>query len=164
MSSLRLKYVQQWIGRRNGRTRYYFRRPGFKRVPLPGSPFSEEFERAYREAMASQPAPVTSGREVIPGTFNALAVSYLTSAHFGSLSPSTQSVYRNVIDRLRVEDGDSRVARLERKHIVGMMEARAEKPESAKYRPALNRDPQRVVHGEAARRLISAFLFSVWSP
>jgi integrase len=131
MPSLRLKYVQQWIDRRNGRTRYYFRRPGFPRVPLPGSPFSEEFERAYREAMAGQPAPITAGREVLPGTFNALAVSNLSSAHFSSLSPSTQSVYRNVIDRLRVEDGDSRVARLERKHIVGMMEARAEKPESA---------------------------------
>jgi integrase len=131
MTSLRLKYVQQWIDRRNDQPRYYFRRPGFPRVPLPGSPFSEEFERAYREAMAGQRVPVTAGREVLPGTFNALAVSYLTSAHFSSLSPSTQSVYRNVIDRLRVEAGDNRIGRLERKHIVGMMEARAEKPESA---------------------------------
>ena len=130
MPSLRLKYVQQWIDRRNDQPRYYFRRPGFKRVPLPGSPWSPEFEAAYKEAMAGQPAPVTAGREILPGTFNALAVSYFISAHFNSLSPSTQSVYRNVIDRLRVGAGDNRVALLERKHIVGMMAERG-KPESA---------------------------------
>jgi integrase len=131
MPSRRLKYVQQWLDTRNGQPRYYFRRPGFKRVPLPGSPYSAEFEAAYREAMAGQPAPVTGGREILPGTFNALAVSFLTSARFSKRAPSTQSVYRNVIDRLRVEAGDNRVALLEPKHVVGMMAARADKPESA---------------------------------
>jgi integrase len=131
MSSLRLKYVQQWVDHRNGQTRYYFRRPGFKRVPLPGSPFSEEFERAYTEAMAGQRAPVTGGREFLPGTMNTLASSYFNSLSFRSLGPSTQSVYRNLVDRLCKEDGNSRVTKLERKHVVAMMKARAEKPDSA---------------------------------
>jgi integrase len=131
MPSLRLKYVQQWLDRRSGKSRYYFRRPGFPRMPLPGSPFSEEFEAAYREAMAGQPAPVTGGREILPGTFNALAVSYLASASFRSLAKSTQSIYRNIIDRLRIENGDSPVAKLERRHIVARMAERADKPESA---------------------------------
>jgi hypothetical protein len=46
---------------------------------------------AYAEAMAGQRTPVTAGREILPGTFNALAVSYLASAHFNSLAPSTRS-------------------------------------------------------------------------
>jgi hypothetical protein len=131
MSSLQLKYVQQWVDHRNGQTRYYFRRPGFKRVPLPGSPFSEEFERAYTEAMAGQRAPITGRREFLPGTMNTLALSYFNSLSFRSLGPSTQSVYRNLVDRLCKEDGNSRVAKLERKHVVAMMKARADKPDSA---------------------------------
>jgi hypothetical protein len=81
MKSFRLKYVHQFIDR-HGHPRFYFRRPGFKQVALPGSPFSAEFMAAYTEAMASQPAPVTGGREVIPGTFNALAGSYLGFSTF----------------------------------------------------------------------------------
>ena len=40
----------------------YYGKSGFKRVPLPGSPFSAEFMAAYAEAMAGQPAPVASPR------------------------------------------------------------------------------------------------------
>jgi integrase len=129
MTSLRLKFIQQF--RRHGRQYTYFRRPGFKRVPLPGLPGSSEFMAAYAEAMADQPAPVTGGREILPGTFNALALSYLNSASFRSLAASTQSVYRNLIDRLRIENGNSLVAKLERHHIVARMAERADKPESA---------------------------------
>jgi hypothetical protein len=131
MSSLRLKYVQQWIDRRNDQPRYYFRRPGFPRVPLPGSPFSAEFEAAYKEAMAGQRAPVTAPpitsprRQFLPGTVNALAVSYFNSLAFRSLKPSSQSFYRSLIDRLCREAGDNRVALLQRKHVVAMMEERS---------------------------------------
>jgi integrase len=125
MSSLRLRYVQQWIDRRNDQPRYYFRRPGFKLVKLPGSPFSEEFERAYREAMAGQPAPVTGNRQFLPGTMNALAVSYFNSVGFRSLAPSSQSLYRTLIDRLCKEVGDNRVALLKRRHVVAMMAERS---------------------------------------
>jgi hypothetical protein len=109
MPSHRRKYVQQWVDRRNGQPRYYFRRPGFPRVPLPGSPYSAEFEAAYREAMAGQRAPVIDKRrQFLPGTMNALAVSYFTSVGFRSLKPSTQSFYRSLIDRLCKDAGDNR--------------------------------------------------------
>jgi len=121
-SLLRLRYVQAWIDRRNGQPRYYFRRSGFKCVPLPGSPWSPEFMAAYSEAMAGQRAPVTgTRRQFLPGTMNTLAASYFNSMSFRSLKPSTQSFYRRLIDRLCKEAGDNRVALLERRHVVAMM-------------------------------------------
>src|SRR5262249_33287497 len=132
MASRRLRYVQAWIDHRNDQPRYYFRRPGFKRVPLPGSPFSPEFMAAYTEAMAGQRAPVTSpSRQFLPGTMNTLAVSYYNSATFRSLAPSSQSLYRTLIDRFCKEHGDNRVALLRRRHVVTMMAERSEKPDSA---------------------------------
>ena len=51
----RLPFVQEfrdpW-----GHPRYYFRRQGFKRVPLPGLIGSDEFMRVYIEAYLAAPA------------------------------------------------------------------------------------------------------------
>ena len=44
------------------------------------------------------------------GTIRALAVSLLQFARFSVDEPSTQSVYRNIIDRLCAQHGDKRVA------------------------------------------------------
>jgi hypothetical protein len=37
---------------RHGKSRYYFRKPGYKRIPLPGSPGSPEFMAAHSAALA----------------------------------------------------------------------------------------------------------------
>jgi integrase len=135
MASLQLKFVQQFVDR-HGHPPHYFRRPGFTRRALPGLPGSPEFMAAYTEAMAGQPPAVIGRpdgvplREFNPGTMNALAVSYFSSRDFRSLAPSTQTAYRSIIDRLCREDGNSRVAHLQRKFVVGMMAQRST-PESA---------------------------------
>ena len=123
------KYVQGFMDR-HGKARFYFRRPGFKSVALPGLPWSPEFMAAYEEALAGQSAPVGIDR-VKPGTIRALAVSYHNSLAFHSMGPSTQSVYRNIIDRFckekdrsGQEHGDKRPATLQREHIVKLMAAR----------------------------------------
>src|SRR6516164_2756642 len=131
MANLPLKYVQQFVDR-HGHPRFYFRRPGFKRVALPGMPGSSEFMNAYAEALAAgEPEPPVGLRQIRPGTINALAVSYFNSRDFRKLAPSTQSGYRGIIDRLCKEDGDKPVAGLKRKHIVVMMDRRSDQPESA---------------------------------
>ena len=66
-----------------------------------------------------------------PGTFRALAVSYFNSIGFRSMKPSTQSVYRNAVERLCQEHGDKGAATLQREHVITLMAAKAEKPESA---------------------------------
>src|SRR5262249_33743936 len=123
------KFVQAFIDRW-GTPRFYFRRRGFRRVPLPGSPWSPEFMAAYVEAMAGQPQCPIVERSAKPGTINFLAISYFNSTAFRSMKPSTQRAYRNIIDRFRKEDGDNHVGTLQRRHIVRMMELR-KRPQSA---------------------------------
>jgi len=121
------KFVQGFIDR-HGKPRWYFRRPGFKRTPLPGLPWAPEFMAAYEEALAGQPVHI-GGSRVRPGTMRALAISYYNSLGFRSLKPSSQAIYRRIIDRFCREHGDKRAATLQREHIVKLMAAR--KPGSA---------------------------------
>jgi hypothetical protein len=137
------KFVQGFIDR-HGKPRFYFRRAGFKPVPLPGLPWAPEFMAAYEDAMAGQPAQI-GGNRVKRGTMRALAVSYFNSLGFCSMKSSTQSVYRNIIDRLCEEHGDKRAAHLRREHVVKLMAARAAKPESANGLRKAPRHPSRVV-------------------
>lgn len=130
------KYVHGFTDR-HGKPRFYFRRAGFKKVPLPGLPWSPQFMAAYEEALAGQPAQLGSAK-VVPGTLRALAISYYSSLDFRSMKASTQSVYRNIVDRFCKETdkdgrdfGDKRAALLQREHVIKLMAARAEKPESA---------------------------------
>jgi integrase len=130
------KFVHGFIDR-HGKARFYFRRAGFKKMSLPGLPWSPEFMAAYATALAGQPAQI-GGAPVRPGSIRALAVSYYNSIGFRSMKPSTQSVYRNIIDRFCKETdkqgrthGDKGTATLQREHIVKLMAARAEKPDSA---------------------------------
>jgi integrase len=115
---------------RHGKARWYFRRAGFKKVPLPGLPWSPEFMAAYERALAGQPAPIGAER-TIPGTLRALAVSYFASPAFRTKRASTQYTYRNVIERLCVEHGDKRVALLQREHVIKLLAARAHTPGTA---------------------------------
>jgi integrase len=125
------RHIHAFIDR-HGKARHYFRRPGFKRVPLPGLPYSPEFMAAYESALAGQQAllPVGASR-VIPGTLRAVAASYFATAGFRAKRPSTQYSYRNIIDRLCYEYGDNRVALLQREHVVRLIAARADKPRTA---------------------------------
>jgi hypothetical protein len=92
--------------------RYYFRRPGFKRVPLPGLPWSPMFMAAHEQAMAGQweQVPIGSSRTV-PGTVNAAIISYLGSQDFTTaLAPGTQISRRAILERFREQHGDKRMA------------------------------------------------------
>ena len=66
-------YVQAFTDR-HGCSRYYFRRPGFKRVPLPGLPWSREFMAAHSAAMEDK---IENGAlKAQAGTLSALVASY----------------------------------------------------------------------------------------
>ena len=81
------KFVNGYIDR-HGKPRFYFRRAGFKKMPLPGLPWSPEFMAAYEEALAGQPTPIGAAR-VRPGTIRALAVSYYNCLAFRSMKANT---------------------------------------------------------------------------
>jgi len=70
---------------------------------------------AYETALAGQPRQIGSAR-MKPGTVRALAVSYFNSPDFRSLRPSSQAIYRGIIDRFCVQYGDNRVAKPSAEH------------------------------------------------
>jgi integrase len=134
------KYVHGFIDQR-GKARFYFRRAGFKQMPLPGLPWSPEFMARYQELIATEKTVVLQigADRVVPRSIRALAIAYYDSAAFKALDPdSTQGVYRNIIDRFCRETdkdgqlyGDKSAAAMKSSHVEKIMEARCSKPESA---------------------------------
>lgn len=129
MTRIRLLYVHEFLDR-HGKVRRYFRRPGVKRIPLPGLPGSPEFMRAYQAALDGAPRVEVGATRTHPGTINALVVAYYNSADFKhALAPATQLYRRNIIEKFRAEYGHDCVATLQHKHIVAMV-AKIEKPQA----------------------------------
>jgi integrase len=116
MTRIKLAFVHEYLDR-HGKLRRYFRRPGFKRLALPGLPGSDEFMAAYQLALADQPKPIGAER-TRPGTVNAAIVGYYTSLAFRELAIGSQRKYRNALERFREEHGDKRIALLPRDFIV----------------------------------------------
>jgi hypothetical protein len=125
MSRIKLPHIQQFIAR--GKVHYYFRKPGSKRVRLPGLPGSAEFMTAYQLALDSAPRIEVGAGRTVPGSVNAAAVAYYKSASFKERSPDTQRFRRNVIEKFGARFGDSPIRLLQRPHLTAMAE-RIEKP------------------------------------
>jgi hypothetical protein len=66
-----LRYVQSFVDRKSGTVYHYFRRPGYKRVPLPGLPGSREFMAAYQDALEEPRAEIGASTRSIPGSVSA---------------------------------------------------------------------------------------------
>jgi Phage integrase family len=125
MARIKLRYVNAFPNRdrKSQRVRYYFRRRGIKAIPLPGLPGSEEFMAAYAAALASIPnqhLEIASNR-TLPGTINALIVTYYKSDEWHALAADTQKTRRRIIEHFRAQHGDKRVALLQREHILKML-------------------------------------------
>ena len=71
MTKIRLPYIHEFIDR-HGKVRRYVRRPGRKRVPLPGAPGTAEFNRAYEAALADEEVerPQIGAARTVLGTIN----------------------------------------------------------------------------------------------
>jgi integrase len=102
---------------RHGKLRRYFRRPGFKSVPLPGLPGSAEFMGAYQAAVEGGELRVSVGASrTVAGTVNALVVAYLdcsaaSTSPFKTLAAETQRTRRNILENFREEYGELPVFR-----------------------------------------------------
>lgn len=122
-------FVQSFTDR-HGRARFYFRKRGLPRVPLPGAPWSPEFMAAHSAALAGEPAEIGSSRTA-PGTIDALAAAFLKSTEFARLAPATRNTYRGIIDRFRIEHGPKHVSTLRREHVERLIAAKAGTPSAA---------------------------------
>jgi enterobacteria phage integrase len=119
MTKIGLPYVQEYADRR-GKVRRYFRRPGFKRVPLPGTPGSSQFMAAYESALADERLPI--GRKHGKGTVGDLVVSFYKSPYFENLKPNSQRLYRLVLDKFSQQDGHRLVRDMPRRVAMSIIE------------------------------------------
>ena len=118
ITRIKLDFVHEYRDR-HGKLRRYFRKPGFKRIALPGIPGSDEFMTAYQLALAGQPQRIEIGAgRTKPGTVNAAIVGYYTSLAFRSLAPGTQKMRRAILERFREMHGEKRIALLPHEFIA----------------------------------------------
>lgn len=125
------KYVQAFIDR-HGRPRYYLRRPGCKRVPLLGLPWSPDFMRAYSAALNQATMIEVGAKRTRHGTISAVITTFYMSSEFASWAPETRRTRRNILERLREAHGEKMVAHLARAHVESMVAAKAATPAAAR--------------------------------
>lgn len=132
MATIDLPYVQRFKDR-HGIVRHYYRRAGFKRIPLPGQVGSAEFMAAYAKAVeACRPAPKPAEARVQPRSITALVMTYYKSADFMALADSTKKAYRGVLDRFRAVHGDKGAATIQTHHLEAIFLGMAERPEAVR--------------------------------
>jgi integrase/recombinase XerD len=124
MTRIKLRYIHDYIDVR-GKRRIEFRRRGFKKVPLPGLPGSPEFMAAYQAALdRSQPIEVGASR-TNPGSVDALIADYYRSDAFTkALSPASQRMRRNILERFRAVNGGNQVVGMRREHVKEQIKGR----------------------------------------
>src|SRR5262245_34161680 len=124
------KFVHGFIDR-HGKPRFYFRRPGFKRIALPGLPWSPDFMAAYEAAMAGAPRLDLGAARSKAGTVAAAVAGYFGSAAFATGAETTRRTRRQILEKFRAEHGDKGIATLGKAHVERMVSAKAATPGAA---------------------------------
>jgi site-specific recombinase XerD len=109
------RYTHGYVDQ-HGKPRFYLRRPGHKKIPLPGLPWSPEFMEARDAALKGEEGKIDIGaNRTVAGSVNAALVSYYRSSGFTkSLAESTQQTRRAVLERFREDHGEKRIALMHR--------------------------------------------------
>lgn len=131
MARIKLQHINTFTDR-HGRERIYLRLPGCKAVPLPGPVGSPAFMAAYQEALTAAEPMSKKGTGIAPGTFAALALSYLNSAVFKGYRPETQRSQRNIINRLVEAHGAKSATALKRHHVQALVDVKSDTPSAAR--------------------------------
>ena len=115
---------------RHGKLRHRLRRTIRGRTVdcyLPGPYGSPAFRSAYEEA---REGARVAGRRAQPGTVGHLVATYLETAAFCNLAPTTRAAKRGRLDWIREAIGQARYAALQPRHIEALMEKKGG-PEAA---------------------------------
>lgn len=94
---VRLKYVHKFPGR-NGKTRYYLRKPGCKQAKLP-DPSSPEFYSEYQRLLHGGAEKIIIG-STVEGSLVDLIAKWRGSHKYRSIKASTQQVYDRILNRI----------------------------------------------------------------
>jgi hypothetical protein len=131
------KFTHGYIDQ-HGRHRFYLRRAGHKKIPLPGLPWSPEFMAAREAALKGEwSKPEIGAKRTVAGTVNAAIVSYYqTSAFNDGLANSSRKMRRAILERFREEHGDKRMALMHKKALQAILSKKSPAA-AANWRKAL---------------------------
>lgn len=111
------RYCERFTDR-HGKSRIYFRRGKGPRIALPEDPTTEAFEEAYANALSGMVAERRQRPAAdAAGTIGALVTSYLGSAEYRQLRPTTKTGYRSRLDILRRDHASRTLAGMNRERI-----------------------------------------------
>lgn len=115
------KYTHGYIDQ-HGKPRFYLRRPGHKKIPLPGLPWSPEFMAAREAALEGESTKIEIGAgRTFAGTVNAALMSYYQSGSFKALAESSRKMRRAILERFREDHGEKRIALMHRAALQAML-------------------------------------------
>ena len=131
------KYTHAYVDQ-HGKPRFYLRRPGHKKIRLPGLPWSPEFMAAREAALKGEwSKPEIGANRTVAGTVNAAIVSYYqTSAFKDGLAESSQKMRRAILERFREDHGDKRMALMHKKALQAILSKKSPAA-AANWRKAL---------------------------
>jgi integrase len=133
MVRVRFRYVVEDVDR-YGNVRLYFRRKGQPKIRLHGLPGSDEFIRAYSDALAGVKDEKKPYQQSSKGSFGNLCQCYYASATFKVLDKSTQSWRRRALDEVNKAHGSKPVALMKAKHVRALRDEKAAFPGAARNR------------------------------
>jgi integrase len=131
------KFTHHYINR-HGNACFYLRRPGHKKVRLPGLPWSPEFMAAREAALKGEWIKQDIGaKRTVAGTVNAAIISYYQcSAFTDGLAESSRKMRRAILERFREEHGDKRMALMHKKALQTILDKKSPAA-AANWRKAL---------------------------
>lgn len=116
---------------RHGKRRWRFRKGGFS-AELGGDYGSEDFVRRYEDAVNGHKTRGLIGADrTKPYSVSQLVALWYRSPEFLDLAPSTQKVYRGIVEKFREEHGDKPVRLMQRRHVQTILAEKAETPTAA---------------------------------
>jgi integrase len=121
------KYTHGYINR-HGKPCFYLRRPGQKKIRLPGLPWSPEFMAAREAALKGEwvTKQEIGAKRTVAGTVNAAIVSYYqTSAFKDGLAESSQKMRRAILERFRKDHGDKRMALMHKTALQNILDKKS---------------------------------------
>lgn len=129
MKPPRLAYVTCFDDR-HGKRRWRFRRKGYATYYFKSPVGTKDFEREYAACLDAEPMRIGAGR-IKPGSVSDVIARYYADNAFQDLRPSTQTVYRGVLEGFRATFGDDPMRRFDADRIARLMTMMRHKPHAA---------------------------------
>lgn len=129
MNAMLPKYASAFTDVR-GKERIRLRRTGWRTDYITAAPGTPEFTEAYK-AWERDGQIVTGQASIRPGSFDDVISRFYRSGEWSRLKPTTQEVYRGILERFRAKYGTRMVEGMTARHVATLIAGMQETPTAA---------------------------------